>query len=54
MLYGHSHDSLPGNSQSLDVGVDCWGMQPVALSEILARMDTLPKYGCEDHHFVAR
>ena len=32
MLYGHSHDSLPGNSQSLDVGVDCWGMQPVALS----------------------
>jgi calcineurin-like phosphoesterase family protein len=53
MLYGHSHDSLPGNSQSLDVGVDCWGMRPVTLDEILARMETLPRYKCEDHHFAA-
>ena len=23
-LYGHSHGNLPGDSQSCDVGVDCW------------------------------
>jgi calcineurin-like phosphoesterase family protein len=53
MLYGHSHGSLPGNSQSLDVGVDYWDMRPTTLDEILTRMATLPKYACIDHHFVA-
>lgn len=52
MLYGHSHGTLPGNSQSLDVGVDAWDFRPVTLDEILARMATLPKYASEDRHVV--
>lgn len=50
MLYGHSHANLPGNNQSLDVGVDCWNYQPVTLAEIQQRMQTLPPYVSEDHH----
>jgi calcineurin-like phosphoesterase family protein len=56
-LYGHSHGSMPGNSQSLDVGVDCWNYKPVTYDEITKRMSTLPKYtgyreqaGGSDHH----
>jgi calcineurin-like phosphoesterase family protein len=49
-LYGHSHGSLPGDSQSLDVGVDCWNWYPVALPDILKRMKTLPKRNPVDHH----
>ena len=41
-FYGHSHGKLPGNSKSLDVGVDCWNFTPVNLSQIMARMATLP------------
>ena len=52
MLYGHSHGNLTGSTQSLDVGVDYWDMRPVSLGEILARMATLPKYTCDDHHIV--
>ena len=33
-LYGHSHGTLPGNSQCCDVGVDCWDFRPVGLPEI--------------------
>lgn len=58
-LYGHSHGSMPGNSQSLDVGVDCWDYRPVTLEEIQARMAKLPKYtgyaqmaGGGDHHEI--
>jgi calcineurin-like phosphoesterase family protein len=50
MLYGHSHGSLPGNGQSLDVGVDCWNFSPVTLEEIEERMRTLPDFVSEDHH----
>lgn len=50
MLYGHSHGSLPGSSQSVDVGMDAWSFRPVTLPEILARMATLPAYASEDHH----
>ncbi len=53
MLYGHSHNSLSGNDQSLDVGVDCWDFAPVTLSQIKARLKTLPPYASGDHH-VAR
>jgi calcineurin-like phosphoesterase family protein len=42
-LYGHSHGTLPGDSQSCDVGVDCWDFRPVTLDEIKARLATLPK-----------
>lgn len=41
-LHGHTHGSLPGNSQSLDVGVDCWSYRPVGLDDILARMAATP------------
>lgn len=49
-LYGHSHGTLPGDSQSLDVGVDCWEFRPVSLEQIKARMATLPKRRVVDHH----
>lgn len=50
MLYGHSHGSLPGNSQSLDVGVDCWDYRPVDIHQIRERMETLPPFKQEDGH----
>lgn len=50
MFYGHSHGTLPGNSQSLDVGVDCWDFSPTSLGEIEERLKTLPPYGHVDHH----
>jgi calcineurin-like phosphoesterase family protein len=36
--YGHSHGKLPGTPQSTDVGVDCWGFQPIRLDQIRARL----------------
>jgi len=55
-LYGHSHGRLPGNSQSLDVGVDAWNFTPVTLTEIRKRLKTLKSYKDEgwqdDHHIV--
>jgi calcineurin-like phosphoesterase family protein len=42
MLHGHNHGKLPGNSQSLDVGVDEWDFRPVSLREIRSRLKTLP------------
>lgn len=44
MLYGHSHGRLPGNSRSLDVGVDAWNFHPVSLQDVLERLETLPQY----------
>jgi len=41
-LYGHSHGTLPGDSQSLDVGVDAWDYRPVNIDEIRDRLKTLP------------
>lgn len=49
-LYGHSHGNLPGDSQSCDVGVDCWDFRPISLDEIKARLATLPKRFEPDHH----
>ena len=49
-LYGHSHGSLPGDSQSCDVGVDCWGFLPIALDEIKDRLDSYPPRREPDHH----
>ncbi len=48
MLYGHSHGQLPGNRQSLDVGVDAWDWTPAAWPEIRARLDTMPEQGFGD------
>lgn len=49
-LYGHSHGNLPGNSRSLDVGVDCWDYMPITFPEIKARLSTLPEWEPQDHH----
>lgn len=49
-LYGHSHGSLPGTSQSLDVGVDCWDYTPCDLQQIKQRLKTFPKFYSGDHH----
>jgi len=49
-LFGHSHGKMPGNSQSLDVGVDAWDYRPVTLDEIKQRMATLPPFTSEDYH----
>lgn len=50
-FYGHSHGTLPGDSQCLDVGVDCWGFQPISLLEIQNRLATNPRRG--DPHAAA-
>jgi calcineurin-like phosphoesterase family protein len=45
-LYGHSHGSLPGNAQCIDVGVDVWGFRPVtlpAIREVLERFAVKPR-----------
>src|SRR5665213_3268619 len=44
-LYGHSHGTLPGNSQSTDVGVDCWSYRPVTLVEIKEVLERNPPTG---------
>lgn len=49
-LYGHSHHSLPGDSQSCDVGVDAWLFQPVSLETIKKRLLLSPKRVEPDHH----
>jgi calcineurin-like phosphoesterase family protein len=41
-VYGHSHGRLPGNALSCDIGVDCWDLRPVTLSEIRVRLAMLP------------
>ena len=52
-FYGHSHGTLPGDSQSVDVGVDNgWGYQPVSLDDIRSRLTTLPQRRPVDHHGV--
>jgi calcineurin-like phosphoesterase family protein len=42
MLYGHSHGRLPGNQQSMDVGVDVMGWSPVRLHQIKSVLAELP------------
>lgn len=50
-FYGHSHGSLPGDSQSCDVGVDCWDYRPVSLDEIrLLRLAVNTPRAHPDHH----
>ena len=55
-FYGHSHGSLPGSSQSCDVGVDVpeWDYSPVSLEELQAHLETLPPYRQEDYHRDSR
>jgi calcineurin-like phosphoesterase family protein len=50
-LYGHSHGSLPDdpNALSFDVGVDCWGYQPVSWEQVKSKM-AKKTYKPVDHH----
>jgi calcineurin-like phosphoesterase family protein len=41
-LFGHSHGRMPGNAQSMDIGVDVMGWSPVRLNQIKAVMAELP------------
>ena len=50
-LYGHSHGRLPGDSQSVDVGVDNgWNYHPIDLRAIRQRLRTHPPRGPEPDH----
>ena len=33
-LFGHSHGNLPGEENSMDVGVDVYGFAPISLEEV--------------------
>lgn len=41
-VHGHTHGTLPGTSQSCDVGVDVWGYAPARLEDVIARMEATP------------
>lgn len=43
-FYGHVHGRIPPTERSCDVGVDCWGYEPVTLEEIKNRLDKCPIY----------
>lgn len=49
-FFGHSHGTMPMNSQQIDVGVDCWNYTPVNLDQIEERIKTLPAFRQEDGH----
>jgi calcineurin-like phosphoesterase family protein len=49
-FFGHSHGNLQGDSQSCDVGVDCWGFVPVSLDQVKERMQAFPRRIEPDHH----
>ena len=49
-LYGHSHGTLEGDTQSCDVGVDAWNLTPVTLNTIRFRLASNPERGEPDHH----
>ena len=41
-LYGHSHNCLPGEGKSMDVGVDAHGFAPVSFEEVKTIMEQRP------------
>lgn len=49
-FYGHSHGNLPGDAQSLDVGVDCWSYQPINLDMIKRKLAGYIPRTEPDHH----
>jgi calcineurin-like phosphoesterase family protein len=48
-LYGHVHGSKRLGGFSLDVGVDCWGFQPVSFAQIKERLHALNGSSCDPH-----
>jgi calcineurin-like phosphoesterase family protein len=49
-FYGHSHGNLPGDAQSLDVGVDCWDFAPASFDRIVMRLMDQRERVESDHH----
>jgi calcineurin-like phosphoesterase family protein len=49
-FYGHSHGNLAGDSQSCDVGVDCWDFRPVLLDEVRVLLAASRPRVPVDHH----
>ncbi len=49
-FYGHSHGNLEGDAQSCDVGVDCWGFEPVNLDTLKAFLSGGKARREPDHH----
>ena len=43
-LYGHSHNRIPADSRSCDVGVDAWGLMPTNVQQIKARLALAPPH----------
>jgi calcineurin-like phosphoesterase family protein len=41
-LHGHAHGGLEELGRSVDVGVDCWGFEPVLLDELVAMLSVRP------------
>lgn len=50
-LFGHSHGHLPPFGKSFDVGADAWGLRPVSLEAVRAKMDTLEGIGGIDSRY---
>jgi calcineurin-like phosphoesterase family protein len=46
-FFGHSHGNLPDYGRSTDVGVDCWDFKPVALTTLIAKLESAPHI---NHH----
>jgi calcineurin-like phosphoesterase family protein len=43
-LFGHLHSKFLGNSQQLNVGMDCHNLEPISLEEVNSALKLLPKY----------
>ncbi len=44
MLFGHSHGRLPGNRQTMDLGVDVVGYKPLRIAEVKSYLAALPPF----------
>jgi hypothetical protein len=49
-LYGHSHNRIPADSLSCDVGVDAWDLFPTTLPQIKARLALAPPHVAAETH----
>lgn len=43
-LFGHSHNRIPADDRSCDVGVDAWSLMPCSLTQIQARLAMSPAH----------
>ena len=43
-FHGHCHGNIPSTNRRIDVGVDCWGMTPMSLEEIMEQAENFPEH----------